>query len=941
MDILEYLQHINSQTRAVHDHVVYEDKLWMHAFNLAIGVDSLFEFMLNWFSDHSSAHSVYKNSNATTKVHFYHLETFSVLQMLEKIYTKIVYWQQNNNPENSAGLLFSYHRHTYSAHFQDSHLFDLVINPYFHEISLNNLTRSFHYPLHRFLSYVIVEATKFPHLLDTLVQFHQKLQNISSSTIPASYSEFTIARIALISLAFAKEIEAGLWRKNGMVVLHQQLNYSQAPFCRMNYDLDLMLLQFSLVNIPVPLFLALILSSFNLHLKLFPLANLSGYDTELIAGLSKNPLESHFVPQVTAEMLDLMVNIVTELPPLPSDNVAERLSVKIRREFVNRLAGGVATYSQLQESLGSLPDASKIPSEVLDKILADISIKQVINPLSPPTYTLKRELWKEYDPSFPHIGKSLHQVASDRKPKPLKEEPMIYLPFPVHPLYHRMRSSLLFHQDFLIFLRQIFFSVAKTKLSPSIPSYKSGYFEVLPVLNDACYSRAMQLITIIIHLLKDEEISFEEDAAFKDHRKKSFFQFLLNDAIILPDVLYPSRQLKFPCLFKIWFELYKYFMTTFDTRAEQHHLGWILQQCKEINEDCKRMYSSLENENSVLNTESNEKQKKMEDSKSRSLNAVSEAAKNFLAMLEDISDSDEDDEDEDDKPAAKMSEPQENCEKMEISDTTNEPQVNGNEEKGKTEGEEGKKEDEEHVMETLCDDTCIICQTDRTGEADENGSQNDVFSKLGYLALIQPSKVLWSRVHFNEFHSLEIVTSPERNSWAYLDLHSCNTCIGMCGHVMHLDCFEMYFNSMKQRSAQHNHMLYDGENGYFPCPLCKKLCNGVVKYPEKSLTDPVVPATKQSEKMDEEEENDAVLLVPTQKKSGKGTVEWMDRMYNYYNRSTDGQIYMADKVSTLLRFPAFFDIEHKVNWERQENILHSSFLCNFPHIDLLLLIGLS
>jgi hypothetical protein len=922
MEILEFLQQLNPQVRSKDVHVLYEDKFWMHAFNLAIGIDSLFEFMLNWFTERNSSAVITRSSQSSTKIAQKRFEMFSVYQLVQQVFDKVVSWQRKHtafssgNVSPSSNGLFGFHQSSYNPEFCVQTVFELLSNEYFHEISVHNFKKSFHFPLHRFLSYVIMETAKYPHLIETMVQFRNYLISTDGSGSNNSfYGIFTIARIALNALTLSKEIESGLWRKNGLVMLHQELNYSQPPFCRINFDLDLMSLQFSLLSMPIPLFLGLYLSSFGITFPLFPFLS-DNVSAVVSSMLLMTPSNSDCLPSLVAEALELLINIVTELPSVPAESSSERLALRVRREWVNRLAGGVATYSQLQESLTSYPESNKINSEFLDQILSEISVKQIINPMSPPSYSLKRELWKEYDPCFPHINKSMHQIASDRKPKPIKDEPIIHPPFDVHPLFHQIRLDLLFHSDFFVILRQIFFSVGKLKLSPVLPQYKSNYFEELPTLNDTAYSRAVQLATIMILLLQ-EELNYSLDAQFQQ-KKEDFFTFLLSETMVLPSASCndssssSSPVVTFPSLLKVWFDLYQCFKTSFDTRADQFHLGWIITQCKEMNENCRIMLEQYEKENSVLNTENNEKSKKMEDSRNRSLNALNNAAKNFLAMMEDLSDSDEDDENAEEnghKSRSGSASQQETrttslstqAQKMLIDEEGNE--VEGEEDEEGLGGAESKKQQEgEEEMDVFNDDSCIICRVDRS--QDEHVS---LFNHLGYLAFIQPSKVLWPKPE-NGLHTVEVISpGPDRNELSKMEVHTCNTCIGLCGHVMHIDCYQKYMLTTKQKSSQQSHMIFDALNGYFPCPLCKKMCNGVIRYPKP---DKDYQQSRMSigstEKAEEEEENNPKAVQ---------ILKWIEDLLLLYNISEEGNIYEVNEDMTVSLFPWMNDIECKLGWE--------------------------
>uniref|UniRef100_A0A2M4A3M0 E3 ubiquitin-protein ligase n=2 Tax=Anopheles triannulatus TaxID=58253 RepID=A0A2M4A3M0_9DIPT len=112
--------------------------------------------------------------------------------------------------------------------------------------------------------------------------------------------------------------------------------------------------------------------------------------------------------------------------------------------------------------------------------------------------------------------------------------------------------------------------------------------------------------------------------------------------------------------------------------------------------------------------------------------------------------------------------------------------------------------------------TCILCSEDSMLEARSTNC-------LVYAAFVQPSSVLSRYQHVNEEGKLEYIEA---------DIHP-SPHITTCGHVMHANCFEKYFNNevMKENRRPYRNrtpVLFDVEKHEFLCPLCRFLSNCLI-----------------------------------------------------------------------------------------------------------------
>jgi hypothetical protein len=192
--IFRTYQFLHPQKRMAAHHVEFESNDWMVAFNLYIGISGLFDYFVNWFDALDSIESPLSPvSHAPLPTVFEH--TLSVLSVLMD-------WQTNflhDMPQDNLPLLAS-------SHDGKQHL----------TLHIENQEKSFHIYLHRYFATCIHEATRFPHLIETIDQIQTYL------LVQQSSNEMTLVSMLdqpLAVLVWETQIRAGTWRRNGAVRL--------------------------------------------------------------------------------------------------------------------------------------------------------------------------------------------------------------------------------------------------------------------------------------------------------------------------------------------------------------------------------------------------------------------------------------------------------------------------------------------------------------------------------------------------------------------------------------------------------------------------------------------------------------------------------------------------------------------------------------------------
>jgi hypothetical protein len=313
-------QGMHPQNRAIDQHVLYEDSLWMNAFNLHINLSSIFDALYGWFPDPASNQPVDYHFSQPTGGESFPLLTAG--QVLDRIIISLCSWHSTYVYKCISDVNVPVSLVTIAS----------MVEPEMNHVAVPQMQAitSFHLILHRFYADSLRELFQYPHHVDTI---HQHLQN------PILASNLHVLMMQPLEvLGFASDISAGLWIKNGRSMFDQLLNYQDPPFSRIFRSLDLFFIQLMLMaalNHQKPLLL-------------IPLALKCLNGTE---AMKTHVLESLFL---------ILIHILQELPSNPANNAQDRVIPQIKRALVHRLAQGSCVYSQLIDACNHIPNHLKV-----------------------------------------------------------------------------------------------------------------------------------------------------------------------------------------------------------------------------------------------------------------------------------------------------------------------------------------------------------------------------------------------------------------------------------------------------------------------------------------------------------------------------------------------------------------------------------------------------
>jgi len=433
-----------------------------------------------------------------------HLLT-SVWRVLQKCSLRCFAWEKRFRATHGIGVTLPPRERGNNKYAQygdncgeDVQLIDLIQE--FAQLGIGRLPRllSFHLPLHRTLACAIQECCRHAHLVVCL----RSLQGfMSEQAVCGNVPINGTIDIPLFTMIMASQINLHMWQRNGQAMSDQVINYDSYPFYRIYKELDTLLIQFLLTVHPTDQFVSQLFYRFGV-------AEYLAHRKCEATGVSSN--DSSHLPALLDESLKFLVNLVTELPvpfiaaspPCAKMSAAEaRLLPIIRREFLHKLVGGPTTYLQLQECLSVNPECSHVNTELIDGLVEEIAVRTE-SMLGPPTYTLKKELWAEYDPCFPRVAAAVHQKAFEDRPKVTVTAPIITKPFEAHECFAAVRDTLLLAPVLLRVQRDLLF-VAASERCPKNKSYQTVRDKWTLKCSDSVYGKVLQLLTLAVYVTQD------------------------------------------------------------------------------------------------------------------------------------------------------------------------------------------------------------------------------------------------------------------------------------------------------------------------------------------------------------------------------------------------------------------------------------------------------
>ena len=169
LEVFTLVQYLHPQTRLTDRHVEFESRDWMYAFNLYLGLGSLFDCIVNWYESPDSISPAEEMGHPLP----------TVLEHMQTVLASLCRWQVS---------------------FKES------------SASTESDAKSFHIVLHRFFATCVREGCRFSHLDATLATLQNNMASPTMREHLTALIDFPLQTIVLES-----QIKADMWRRNGQV----------------------------------------------------------------------------------------------------------------------------------------------------------------------------------------------------------------------------------------------------------------------------------------------------------------------------------------------------------------------------------------------------------------------------------------------------------------------------------------------------------------------------------------------------------------------------------------------------------------------------------------------------------------------------------------------------------------------------------------------------
>ncbi|KAG1706018.1 hypothetical protein DVH05_002580 [Phytophthora capsici] len=712
----------------------------------------------------------------------------------------------------------------------------------------------------------------------------------------------------LRSLVLCAQISCGLWIRNGQNMQRQMLNYTSPPWCSELRDLDLFLVQVSATIVGFPKFLTIFFDRFGLSEWLLTWSNARNASDES-SGISAREAQStsaedeKLVGVLEAALLQL-IWVVTELTP-PLDAIEQQDTV-LRREIIHRLSQHPCRLSELLDQTtfvvstpfgGISARQEKQHLTRLERILDEVADEQVkrsvmVAPLGdgagddsmgdgamePTKFILKKEYFKEYDPSFYHLSRSSHEKAQFARQEALfktwkVEDPPVPLVTQIPPPHVSLGSVrfLVLEKGLLGILRLVLEDACAAdgpcKGGNGTPGVKRT--NVMVVL------RAIHLINLIVLVLKrgagGATLRLQNEVVLSESKRRQSLALLRNGPEAFEesetsvrgkkrvkrqpmssedgDVQMSSdsdqgdiSEVKELSIIALLVALSKDMVKhDFETsKSTISAIYWILNELAALDRVIHayvelKVWSGMKKHEELVAENGMSKVELKKLHQQRAIAAMMARQKAF-AQSSAFADMDDEDEDEDDTGA----------------------------------GPGKEKDDANHelpghaiVYRPPSPPDCIIC------------SQKEKDEPIMYIGHAQMSRV---NIHAYENLPGDVKTAvAEGNGSSDSSSSSASSTfppqihISLCGHAVHLHCWQKYFESVKAQSRfnlEHSqtNIAFDAHFGEFLCPLCQALSSMLV---------PCVPICEPLTSSDQQRDRDAMERVFQSKQDTSSILSWL------------------------------------------------------------------
>lgn len=604
--------------------------------------------------------------------------------------------------------------------------------------------------------------------------------NVKFSELNAPMRLIELLELPLRTLVMVSQFRASMWRRNGFSLVNQIIFYHGAACREEMFDKDIIMLQY-VGSILDP-------NEYLMHLlNKFGLASWAQDDYESNHRKTRN--EEDFIRQTSVlveEFLNLFLIIVSERHTCGIGKVTNE--DKVKKEIIQWLCVEPRTHSDLIRNL-SRPSTINVP---IESIINEVAVFKKQKDNQSGKYELKEQYYEEFNPFFYHYSRTDQCSAEEaqlRRKKQNKEQFVVCHP-PIPPELtdaFRPLRNLLNSKIFLYLINVIL----KRVCDKNAKSFSENQYE-----------KTLHLIGVALHEERRDLDNKELDEELK-------FKFTKEaEKIELVKLLEECKNCQ---------------------RVASHKVltCWILDKIRKIMEEGNLDLDSNEIE---INKSKNESPKKeIIETTSGKRNSMAAVLKQRIMaqmcamqnkFIEDNSEYFQNKDEEKQNLQQTSSNNNSPTDDNQLMFVDSDPIALGNEQRGK-----------------YIDSEPFFCMLCRENE-DLTNSSNTCMVMAGFA---QRSTVLSKnrkrKISTNQRKKNPLEIQDTQSLTMSSDLY-CGTHVSTCGHTMHLECFDHFFESVRNKERRRpirfgRYGSFNVDLNEFLCPLCECLSNMVI---------PLIPA---------------------------------------------------------------------------------------------------
>lgn len=276
------------------------------------------------------------------------------------------------------------------------------ILPYETQFEVSVMPVSIHIPLHRFISKVLLFAAAG----NVEVDMDHCLPSLSVMGLTALL-DYPVRCLVLVA-----QVQLGMWRRNGSVVVNLVYNYSRVPLCKSLRDADLVAVQTTLLKLKPDDVLALMIRRFEVCPLLMP-----------ESGTMTGCPHRDYLGSLLGELLRLLAVLMSHVPYTISEETKTSVTSPLAREIAHLILGGASKLGSLQVVKTLVGREDSVSDDEIRAVVDQLCVRKEGPDGEPAQLEPRPAAFELFDLEFPHLSQQQLQVSIEAfRSRRIKEE---------------------------------------------------------------------------------------------------------------------------------------------------------------------------------------------------------------------------------------------------------------------------------------------------------------------------------------------------------------------------------------------------------------------------------------------------------------------------------------------------------------------------------------